>query len=117
MGLDIMALRVKKEDIINDTNISEKKKYFYSHGEHNIYDWRGFHELNHWMKRLHYEKGGKGEIFEGDYYERYLVRITEKDLDVLDKDKDIDDPRYDIFIEIARKVLQENDAVYYHCCE
>jgi hypothetical protein len=124
MGLDMYAWRVKAEDAIGDflieknENGSKVEEFFY---------WRKHHDLHGWMERLYRNKGGPAESFNC-----IPVRLTTVDLDALQHDllngtlpettgfffgnnpPDNESLKHDLqFIQAARDIIAEGDAVYY----
>lgn len=124
MGLDMYAWRVKAEDAIGDflieknENGSKVEEFFY---------WRKHHDLHGWMERLYRNKGGPAESFNC-----IPVRLNTVDLDALQHDllngtlpettgfffgnnpPDNESLKHDLqFIQAARDIIAEGDAVYY----
>jgi hypothetical protein len=129
MGLDMYAWRVKAEDVVNDFEVKpvdENDPYQGSKVEE-IYYWRKHHDLHGWMENLYREKGGTAESFNC-----VKVRLTSEDLNKLQTDllnsalpettgfffgnnpPDLESLGEDLkFIQAARDVIAEGDAVYY----
>lgn len=121
MGLDQFAYRAKKSNSLSDFNCPKKTIIDYDFDY-----WRKFYGLQIWMENLYREKGGKEEVFNCT-----PIRITEQDLDRLDRDSDEDsfyEERYlptleeekehevghlKSFIKNAKKAIAEGYAVYY----
>ena len=125
MGLDMYAWRVKAEDAIGDFEIAKDDE-----GQSKLeefYYWRKHHDLHGWMERLYRSKGGPQETFNCA-----KVRLTTVDLDALQHDlengtlpetqvfffgtnpPDAESLARDLkFIQAARDILAEGDAVYY----
>lgn len=124
MGLDMYAFRVKAQDAISDFEIARSqdndnsKEFFY---------WRKHHDLHGWMEHLYRVKGGTKESFNC-----VPVRLTIEDLDGLQRDllnnalpqttgfffgnnpPDDESLKDDLkFIQAARDIIAEGDAVYY----
>ena len=123
MGLDQYAYRVRKEAVRDDFSFIGE-----INGEETwerIYYWRKVPALQGFMENLYREKGGE-ETFNCEF-----VRLTMEDLDNLKnaiatekmpihtegfffgKHYDEDMPTVCEFIEKAKKVIEEGDAVYY----
>ena len=125
MGLDMYAWRVKAEDAIGDFEIAKDDE-----GQSKLeefYYWRKHHDLHGWMERLYRSRGGPKETFNC-----VKVRLTTVDLDALQHDllngtlpettgfffgknpPNDESLAYDLkFIQAARDILAEGDAVYY----
>lgn len=125
MGLDMYAWRVKAEDAIGDFEIAKDDE-----GQSKLeefYYWRKHHNLHGWMERLYRSRGGPKETFNC-----VKVRLTTVDLDALQHDlengtlpetqgfffgtnpPDAESLARDLkFIQAARDILAEGDAVYY----
>ena len=125
MGLDMFAWRVKAEDAIGNFEIAKD-----SQGQSKIeevYYWRKHHDLHGWFERLYRNKGGDKESFNC-----VPVRLTTVDLDALQHDllngtlpettgfffgnnpPDNESLSRDLkFIQAARDIIAEGDAVYY----
>ena len=125
MGLDMFAWRVKSEDAIGDFEIAKDDE-----GQSKLeefYYWRKHHDLHGWMERLYRSRGGPKESFNCA-----KLRLTTVDLDALQHDlengtlpettgfffgnnpPDAESLAYDLkFIQAARDILAEGDAVYY----
>lgn len=125
MGLDMYAYRAKQEHALGDFEIA-KDENDYSHVEEFHY-WRKHHDLHGWMERLYRSKGGPKE-----YFNCVKLRLTTVDLDALQHDlengtlpetqgfffgtnpPDAESLANDLkFIQAARDILAEGDAVYY----
>ena len=125
MGLDMYAYRVKQEHAVGDFEIA-KDDDGYSRVDEFFY-WRKHHDLHGWMERLYRSKGGPQETFNCA-----KVRLTTVDLDALQHDlengtlpetqgfffgtnpPDAESLARDLkFIQAARDILAEGDAVYY----
>ena len=125
MGLDMYAWRVKAEDAIGDFEVASEGDG-YSKVEEFFY-WRKHHDLHGWMENLYREKGGTKESFNC-----VKVRLTKEDLDALQHDllngtlpettgfffgtnpPDDESLKDDLkFIQKARDIIAEGDAVYY----
>lgn len=90
--------------------------------------WRKFNHLQGWMEKLYYSKGGKADSFNC-----VLVRLTEQDLDVLQKQAEAmslkptegfffgtyeefsEDDQYAVlkFVKKAREAISNGYAVFY----
>ena len=117
MGLDSYAMKVPMKYVISDFKVD---RTFYDEFTEFAY-WRKHHTLHNWFEDLYYCKGGKDESFN-----RIPVRITEEDLDRLEKvflrnkkfhysgyvDWDYEEADKS-FIENARQAIQEGYAIYY----
>lgn len=125
MGLDMYAYRVKQADAVGDFEIA-KDEDGYSRVDEFHY-WRKHHDLHGWMENLYRAKGGDRESFNC-----VKVRLTEVNLDALQHDllngtlpqttgfffgnnpPDDESLKYDLkFIQAARDIIAEGDAVYY----
>ena len=125
MGLDMYAYRVKQADVVGDFEIA-KDDDGYSRVDEFFY-WRKHHDLHGWMERLYRSKGGPQETFNCA-----KVRLTTVDLDALQHDlengtlpetqgfffgtnpPDAESMKEDLkFVEQARSIIGEGDAVYY----
>ena len=120
MGLDQYAFKVKKVKKLTNFNFPQKAIV-----DGNFGYWRKFYGLQVWMENLYREKGGK-KIFNC-----VPLRLTEQDLDRLDRDSDEDDfyaeryletlkeekeyevSRLKVFIKDAKQAINEGYAVYY----
>lgn len=120
MGLDQFAFRIKKRDIISDIAVREHK----GEPHEELYYWRKVPRLEGFMERLFRQKGGEG------VFNCRFVSVEADDLDDLEKavredslpDTDgfffgkhraEDMPSILQFVQEAREVLREGDAVYY----
>lgn len=123
MGLDQYAYRVRKNAVVNPLKFKSQMDGVDTYEE--IQYWRKVPNLQGWMEQLYRKKGGTAEDFNCT-----PVQLTEADLDNLEKDVkanklpatsgfffgthyDSDMPSILTFIEKARAVLKEGDAVYY----
>lgn len=119
MGLDQYGFRVKANAVKNDLSFVSGDD---THSE--LYYWRKVPRLQGWMENLYREKGGTKE------FNCEFVRLEEDDLDKLEADvKNHKMPEtvgfffgchYEEdmesvldFIEMAREVIRQGDAVYY----
>ena len=126
MGLDMYAFRVKAEDVIDDFTIREETDGRNEKLEELAY-WRKHHDLHGWMERLYRAKGGDKESFNC-----VPVRLSMDDLNLLESDilnnrlpetqgfffgtnpPDAESMKEDLkFVEQARSIIGEGDAVYY----
>lgn len=122
MGLDQYAFRVKKEAVINDLKFEHKIDGVDTCEE--IYYWRKVPNLQGWMENLYRNKGGE-EVFNCEY-----VRLDADDLENLRQDVingelpettgfffgrhyEEDMPTILEFVDKAKQVIAEGDAVYY----
>lgn len=126
MGLDMYAYRVSAKDALGDFEIAKETNGEYKNNEE-LHYWRKHHDLHGWMEWLYRSKGGTKESFNC-----IPVRLTTEDLDKLESDikknllprtqgfffgdnpPDEESVKYDLeFIEKARQVIADGDAVYY----
>ena len=126
MGLDMFAHRVSVEDALGDFEIAKDTNGEFKNDKEFHY-WRKHHDLHGWMEWLYRSKGGTTESFNC-----IPVRLTTEDLDKLEYDiqnnllpitqgfffgdnpPDEESVKYDLeFIEKARQVIADGDAVYY----
>lgn len=122
MGLDQYAFRVKRSAVIDDLSFEHETNGEKNYGE--FYYWRKVPRLEGFMENLYHEKGGEGE------FNCCYVRLDMKDLKRLKRDvingelpettgfffgRHFDeDMKYVLeFVEMARGVISEGDAVYY----
>lgn len=130
MGLDQYAYRVKRQNVISD--LSFKQGRLLSDGVTDEFDndlgfdyWRKFFPLNRWAHKLYTKKGGKGE------FNCVKVKFAKEDLDELyelaqtdefyqngyytdaKKERELEYDHLMRFIENAKIVISEGDAVYY----
>ena len=125
MGLDMYVWRVKAADVVNEFRIAEDTKDGDNKIEE-IFYWRKHHDLHGWMENLYNSKGGT------DIFNCRKLRLTLEDLDQLQRDVVLnklpqtkgfffgDNPPGDEskardleFIELAKDVIRQGDAVYY----
>ena len=125
MGLDMFAWRVKAKDALGDFEIAKAgdgaqivEEFFY---------WRKHHDLHGWMEKLYHNRGGDAKSFNC-----IPVRLYSHDLDALqfdllndglppttgfffgDNPPDLESLKEDLkFIQLARDIIAEGDAVYY----
>ena len=119
------AYRVKQADVVGDFEIAKDDDDFSRVDE--FFYWRKHHDLHGWMERLYRSKGGPKETFNCA-----KVRLTTVDLDALQHDlengtlpktqgfffgtnpPDAESMKEDLkFVEQARSIIGEGDAVYY----
>ena len=121
MGLDQFAYKVKKAKRLNNFSCPDKiivDRYFDY--------WRKFYGLQNWMENLYREKGGKKSMFNC-----VPLRLTEQDLERLERDCEEDDfyeerfcetlaeeKEHEIvhlkeFIKKSKDAMSEGYAVYY----
>ena len=124
MGLDMFAWHVKAEDAIGDFEIAENDDGM---KVTELHYWRKHHDLHGWMEKLYRAKGGDKKSFNC-----VPVRLTVADLDALQTDllssalpkttgfffgnnpPDMESLSGDLkFIQKARDIIAEGDAVYY----
>ena len=125
MGLDMYAWRVKAEDAVADFEVAKDEEGYGKVEE--IFYWRKHHDLHGWFERLYRNKGGDKESFNC-----VAVRLNTIDLDALQHDllngtlpettgfffgnnpPDDESLKRDLqFIQKARDIIAEGDAVYY----
>ena len=126
MGLDMYAWRVKAADVVSDFEVAKEEDGTGSKVEEFFY-WRKHHDLHGWFEELYRAKGGTKESFNC-----VQIRLTTTDLDDLqyaliegrlpkttgfffgDNPPDDESLKRDLqFIQKARDIIAEGDAVYY----
>ena len=133
MGLDQYAIRVKRENIINDFEFKKGELLSETNtdtlgNDFGFYYWRNFRSLNFWAIFLYCKKGGEGE------FNCAYVRLDTDDLDaltILAQEDDfyivgdffcVNEERTQgykslmEFIKKAKTAIQEGDAIYYSNC-
>lgn len=124
MGLDMFVWRVKKDDALGDFEIAKDES---GSKVEEVHYWRKHHDLHGWMEKLYRNKGGDAQSFNC-----IPVRLTTQDLDALQHDllndalpetngfffgnnpPDLETLKEDLtFIQKARDIIAEGDAVYY----
>lgn len=124
MGLDMFVWRVKRDDALGDFEIAKDES---GSKVEEVHYWRKHHDLHGWMEKLYRNKGGSKESFNC-----VPVRLTTQDLDALQFDllndmlpettgfffgnnpPDLETLKEDLtFIQKARDIIAEGDAVYY----
>jgi len=121
MGLDQYAYRVKKSAIVNDFRFNDDNDEDCTR----LYYWRKVPALQGFMEKLYYDKGGE-DTFNCEY-----VRLTMDDLEKLENAVTNDkmpihttgfffgkhyeeDMKWVLdFVEKAKAVIKDGDAVYY----
>ena len=121
MGLDQFAYEAKKSKALSNFNCPKK---FIVNFDFDY--WRKFYGLQNWMENLYREKGGTEKVFNC-----IPLRLTEQDLERLDRDSDSDEfyeDRYfqtleeekehevehlKDFIKNAKQAITEGYVVYY----
>ena len=118
MGLDQWAWKIAKEDAMGPLSVKENCN------REELYYWRKVPNLQGWMENLYIEKGGSNE------FNCEVVQLDLEDLDKLEEDviygrlpytegfffgdeSPEDDRKILEFIDMARKVLNRGDCVYY----
>ena len=132
---EVLTFEEKYSLLDKDRQIYQKKydKYWNITQEQKIIDncfayWRKFNHLHGWMEKLYYSKGGKADSFNC-----VNVRLTEQDLDVLQKQAEAmslkptegfffgtyeefsEDDQYAVlkFVNEAREAISNGYAVFY----
>ena len=92
MGLDQYAYKVKRVKGLKDFSFPKSalvdKEFDY---------WRKFYGLQAWMEQLYYEKGGKG------VFNCVPLKLTEQDLERLERDCEEDDFYQDHYCETVEE--------------
>jgi hypothetical protein len=129
MGLDMYAWRVAAADVIDDFNVKpvdENDPYEGSKVEEFHY-WRKHHDLHGWMEKLYRAKGGTAQSFNCVKVRLYSHDLDQLQIDLLnsalpetegyffgDNPPDADSLADDLkFIQKARDIIADGDAVYY----
>ena len=111
MGLDMYVYQTCEDNLIDNTQFSDKEVIDCKKLEE-VWYWRGHPRLHKWFEKLYLEKGGKCEVFNGEY-----VKLTIEDINklekVLRKDK-LTPVKEDLqFICKARKILKGSNCLIY----
>ena len=118
MGLDSMVYAVSQDEVIDDFGFNGYDQDNISFDASEIFYARKNFFIHEWMKDLYYRKGGKLEMFNGEF-----VRIVKKDLELFDQDL-LHEMEYGLdeyqliesanFIRTANIFLDEGKALYYY---